>query len=479
MVYSEAAEEVLRFFREISTVPRGSGYTDKIASFLVGFAEKRSLACERDAYNNVIIKKPATEGYEDKPTIIIEGHTDMVCAKKTDSDHDFEKEGIELVEKEDSISANGTTLGADDGIGVSIALAILDSSTLKHPAIEAVFTVDEEIGMLGASAIDVSELNGKYLLNIDHDDDTCFLAGCAGGATAISYIPVKMTKIAKGKIFNISITGYRGGHSGGLVLEGHANAIKAITDIARFIVSGSPSHVITIEGGDKDNAIPANAYLTMVTEDEEKFRSAFEQITDNLKKENCNEKDAEYEISTSSDPASEMMTKESESAVLDFIYGAPTGLISMDKKLPNMAETSLNLGILRQSENEIRASFCVRSSINNERSNLCQKLKELTLAYGGSFDTSGIYDAWEYKTDSKLRDEVSRIYKEINGVDPQYAVIHAGVECGIFTSKIPGLDSVSFGPDLYDIHTFNESMDIKSLEKTWNFTKRFLEECDL
>ena len=457
----------LRYFEEICAIPHGSRDTKRISDYCVRFAREQGLAYVQDGHNNVVIYKPASKGYEDHPTVILQGHLDMVCEKDADCDIDFTKDGLRLTHDGTHLFAKGTTLGGDDGIAVAYALAILADKELKHPALEAVFTVDEEIGMLGAAAMDMSVLKGRLLLNCDSEDEGILTVSCAGGATSCLKLPLQRQPFG-GKVWRMGVEKLTGGHSGVEINKGRANASKVLAEILKEL----PVRLISIDGGSKDNAIPRSCTAYVVAEEPEAaFCEAAERIKKTLPA-------GETAVEFSCCPGESTMLPLSEAsskALLELLCDLPNGVQAMSADIEGLVQTSLNLGILKTEEDCATMTFSVRSSVNAEKKELIEKLKALAECYGADYSQSGEYPAWEYRKDSPLRETMVAAYEELYGSKPVVEAIHAGLECGIFADRIPGLDAVSFGPQMHDIHTSRERLEIASVERTWNYLCRVLE----
>lgn len=467
---------VFRYFEEICGIPHGSGDTKAISDYCVSFAKDHNLKYRQDEYNNVIIWKEGTAGYEQSVPVMIQGHLDMVCEKEPDCDLDFKKEGIRLQLKDGIISAKGTTLGGDDGIAVAYALAILDAQDIPHPPLEVVFTVDEEIGMLGASAMDCSPLQSQILLNLDSEEEGYLLVSCAGGVTARAELPVVYEE-RSGDCFTIHVAGLQGGHSGVEIDKGRGNACQLLGRVLYTIQKEIPVALCTIEGGLKDNAIPreAGADILVPSGNETKIQEIVKNLTAQLQNEfritdssvtvSCKESDNSYETA---------MTDVSTREVIAALLNLPGGIQRMSFDMEGLVQTSLNLGIMKTEENQVSFSYSVRSSVETEKNALVDQMTCLMEELGGSVSCSGEYPAWEYRQDSPLRDLMIEIYEEQYGKKPVIQALHAGVECGIFASRLSGLDCVSFGPDMKDIHTPKESMDVASVKRTWDYTLEIL-----
>ena len=460
----KSAERVFHYFEEISKIPHGSGDTDKIAEYLVNFANERGLFVKRDSANNVIIRKNATRGYTDRPTVIIQGHIDMVLAKTADCQKDLSVEGIEMYRDGDFIKAKGTTLGGDDGVAVAYALALLESDDIPHPELEIVMTSDEEIGLLGAAALDASELHGKVMLNIDSDDENIFTAGCAGGMRIDAKISARTEKKVTDGI-KITISGFKGGHSGSHIRFPHANAIKALGEV----MAALGGEVGALKGGNADNAIPRNAECVIYGTDAEAAKAAAAAIIEKYREV---EPEGKYEITEGVE--AEVYSKEVSGRIAELICDEPNGIVAMSEEIPGQVETSLNMGILECDGTGVTVSFSLRSSKGAKKAELATRVTKIAESKGAECDAHGAYPGWEYRKESPLRDTICEVYKRMYGKDAKVVTIHAGLECGIFSDKIEGLDCISMGPNCYDIHTTEERLSISSAARVWEFLKEVL-----
>ena len=469
-------QKVFHFFEEICNIPHGSRNTKQISDYLVQFAKDRNLTCYQDELNNVIIKKDATTGYEASEPIIIQGHMDMVCEKENDCDIDFEKDGIRLMIDGDFVTADGTTLGGDDGIAVAYALAILDSDDIPHPALEVVITVDEEIGMLGAFDMDLSMLKGHKMLNIDSDVEGHFLTSCAGGMSLIADIPVKRTTQV-GLAAEIILTGLVGGHSGSEIDKEHGNADILMGRVFSALADVTPFGVITMAGGLKDNAIPRECKATILLPEESLATAcdAVKALEAALKNEYI-KSDAGIQILVQpmGIQKADILDYASVNRVLCYLRMVPNGILHMSQVMPGLVETSLNLGILELTDEALHTVTSIRSSVSSRKEDVKNRVAMVVELLGGEITVEGDYPAWEYKDKSDVRTEIAAIYKDLFGEEPVFEAIHAGLECGIFSEKIKDLDCVSFGPNNYDIHTPKEHLSISSTERMWRLILEFL-----
>ncbi len=460
-------QSVFRFFEEVCSIPHGSGNTKKISDYLFNFACKRGLDVAQDKLNNIIIRKPASPGYETRPSVIIQGHMDMVCEKENGYEIDFLNEGLRLCGDGEYIFAEGTTLGGDDGIAVAYALALLETAE-PMPALEVLITVDEEIGMLGAAYVDISSLKGKYLLNIDSEDEGVLTVSCAGGTTAVLEIPISKADF-QGTIYTITVSGLLGGHSGTEINQPRANANKIMGEILASVKT--PFAVKSLSGGNKDNAIPRSCTAVICSVCAIEFSDIIDEIVKMWKY-------CENGISITAEAVSgacmavDYASSEKITALLNQL---PNGVQKMSRDIENLVQTSLNLGIMHIKNDKFTLSFSVRSSVDDEKEELCAELKEAAVQCGGTYSESGAYPAWEYKKDSHLRDVMIDSYEKLFGVKPKVEAIHAGLECGLLASKKSGLDCVSFGPDILNIHTAEEKLSIVSVQRTWRWLRDTIE----
>lgn len=469
--------KVMTYFEKLCSIPHGSYNTKAISDYCVDFAKARGLEVRQDEANNVVIVKEASAGYEKAPAVILQGHLDMVCEKNADVDFDFEKDGLRLKVDGDFIYADGTTLGGDDGIAVACVLAILDDDTLKHPKIEAVFTTEEEVGMDGALALDMSELEGKYLINIDSEEEGKILTSCAGGMRSDIRFHMKPFKMS-GMCAELSVKGLLGGHSGAEIDKMRANANvllgRILFEINKLVNFG----VIAVEGGMKDNAIPREAFAKLCIPED--AVNTVKQIVEKVSSDIC------HEFKTSDSGIEIVLTEQSvqDADVFDldgfqrllFVwFNAPNGIQSMSAELPGLVESSLNLGVVRTEDCDVVLRYSVRSSVKSLKWLINDKLQYLTEMMGGEYAFEGEYPEWEYKKESSLRELASDVYAEMFGSRPQLEAIHAGLECGLFNEKRPELDMISIGPDIFDIHTPAERLSISSTERTYKYLIAMLE----
>lgn len=457
---------VFTFFEEICAIPHGSGNTKQISDYLKAFAKDRSLEVYQDQWNDVIIIKEATPGYEGAEPVILQGHMDMVCEKAPGCPKDMEREGLDLVVEGDTISAKDTTLGGDDGIALAVALALLDDESLPHPRLECVFTVDEETGMDGAINIDLSMLRGRRMLNLDSEEEGVFTVSCAGGNRTTCVLPIRR-EVCPWEGVAVTISGLDGGHSGAEIHRGLGNACMLLGRALATIAEETEVRLISVTGGLKDNAIPREAAALLVAADAREAVSAAEKLNAVLKEEY---RATDAGVTLTAIPAAAEgtpMDADATARIISFLTCAPNGVQVMSGDIPGLVQTSLNLGILKTEEETVTAAFCVRSSVETQKAMVTQRLTHLASLCGGTASVWGDYPGWAYRADSPLRELLGEVYRAQQGKEPRVEAIHAGLECGLFAGKLPGLDCVSIGPDLEEIHTTREKMHIASVQRLW------------
>ena len=464
---------VFGFFEEICAIPHGSRNTKAISDYLVAFAEKRGLRYFQDEVNNVVIFQDGTCGYENHEPVILQGHMDMVCEKDASCPLDMAVDGLDVTHDGAYVFAKGTTLGADNGIAVAYALALMDDPTIPHPPLEVVITVDEEIGMLGAAAIDLSQLKSRVLLNLDSEDEGVFTVSCAGGATATISLEASRRAVY-GPCIRLAVDGLQGGHSGAEIHKNRANANKVMGEFMSRIQKLMPLCLTSFAGGSKDNAIPRSCQANVVAMgiNLERINGIAETLQAEVR-EQYNEPEATVQAFDLDALGGNALPTELTAKVIALLCSAPNGVQAMSEEMPGLVQTSLNMGIAKLGDT-MSMTFSVRSSVNQEKEELLQKLRELAAFYDASYSQMGEYPAWEYKADSKLRTVMVDTYKRMYQKEPEVLAIHAGLECGLLGEKLPGLDCVSIGPQMHDIHTSREKLDIASTRRTWEFLLEIL-----
>ena len=469
-------KEVFHFFEEICNIPHGSGNLQKISDYLVRFAMERNLEFIQDGELNVIIKAPASEGYEDREPVILQGHMDMVAVKEDSSDIDMVTEGLRTRTDGEYVWAEGTSLGGDDGIAVAYCLALLDSKDIPHPPLEVVITTNEETGMFGATAIDLSSLKGKKLINIDNEEEGAFIVSCAGGARVYSLLPVARTA-ANGKRFKVEVSGLLGGHSGEMIIKGRGNANIILARTLLEALDKAPLCLETIGGGVADNAIPnvSSATISVDPGKVDEFKASVSKTLEDIKGElEVKDPDVNITVTALEDNGTEVINPEDTKKVLSLICTMPDGVQAMSSSVEGLVETSLNLGILKTTEDKVTIEQSVRSSVASSKDFLIRKLRTLSESYGAKVEVSGSYPGWKYRQVSELRDHMVSVYKDMYGQEPRILAIHAGLECGILSEKIEGLDCISIGPDMQDIHSTKEKLSVRSAANVWEYLKAVL-----
>ena len=485
---------VFRFFEEICSIPHGSGNVERISDYLKKFAKDRGLFCIQDELKNIIIKKKGSAGYEDKEPVIIQGHMDMVAVKKPDSDIDMKKDGLRLAVDGDFLFAEGTSLGGDDGIAVAYALALLDDDFLEHPPLDVIITVDEETGMDGAIGIDLDCIEGRRMLNLDSEEEGIFLVSCAGGSKVSLGMDVcREEEETSACRYTILVDGLIGGHSGTEINKGRMNSnllMARILDELKKLFGDLC--LVTMEGGLADNAIPrrTEAVIEIPSVEAEDLEKYFAVISKELhveldsrepkmmlSLEKCLSKtNLSYEGCTPvhSEDFLPAVSEEETGRIIRYLLALPNGVIEMSVDIPGLVETSLNVGIVRLDENGMETVISVRSNIESAKRMLIHRLEAVAALADADISVNGDYPGWSYRKDSPLRDKMIQVYKGMYGVEPKVEALHAGLECGILASKLEGLDCVSFGPNIHDIHTTEERLEIGSTKRCWEYILELL-----
>ncbi len=486
-------QNVFYYFEEICKIPHGSGNTRQISDYLKTFADEHGLYCRQDELNNIVMIKEASKGYEDHAPVLLQGHMDMVAVKDADCTLDMTKDGLQLEILGDRLSARGTSLGGDDGIAAALGLALLAGDKYHHPRIELILTVDEEVGMEGAAGLTVDDLTAKRMINLDQEEEKMFIVGCAGGAR-IDIRKKSETEQVEGMLCKLKISGLQGGHSGQEINKERGNAICLMGRLLAALQEKTPVYLKEINGGTADNAIPDEVCAEIVVSEWSEDIAAFmEEKLSGLKAEFAGKEDGircemqigseNVAIHAQTGTEAEKMNgetwivcsrKDSEKWI-HLLNVIPHGVIANSVKMKGLVETSLNPGILNVSAAEGMVSTSVRSSNMAAKEALINQLKSLAALCDATVGIRGDYPRWDYDPDSPLREEMVTIYEKMYGVKPQIEAIHAGLECGIFQSKIPGLDCVSIGPDMQDIHTTRETLSISSVQRVWKFLLKVLE----
>ena len=477
MLTNYDSKRVFDYFLEICDIPHGSGDMEKISNYCVEFAKNHKLRYIKDDAKNVIIYKPATKGYENAAPVILQGHMDMVCQKTPDSDFDFLNDSLKVYTDGDFIKAEDTTLGADNGIAVAMVLAILENDTIPHPEIQAVFTTDEEIGMLGAGALDMSNLTAKRMINLDSEEDGVVTVSCAGGVDFKMELPFEKQTMSGNEV-TVIISGLFGGHSGVDINKNRYNADMLAGRMLYKLSSRFNFGIISINGGDKTNAIVNRCEIKVCCDDADAFISAANLYAQELKEE-IKSAEPNFAAQFIKGDAKEYEVLDNASAhnLILTLNCVPNGVLNMSADIENLVETSLNLGILKTNDDNISMQFALRSNKKSALNALADRLECFAKGVNAVYETSGFYPPWEYRNDSSLRDTYIAVYKQFFDEEPKAEAIHAGLECAVFASKIQGIDCIAMGPTLYDVHTVKERASISSIERTFKLLLEILKKC--
>lgn len=463
---------VFDWFYKLNQIPRCSGDEKRVSDFLVNFAKERNLEVIQDELYNVIIKKPASKGYEKSTPVIIQGHMDMVCVKSQESNHNFDTDAIDMIVDGDFVKANNTTLGADNGIAVAYALSILDGD-FAHPDLEILITTQEETGMDGAASLKKGMLNGKRLINIDSEEEGIFLVSCAGGTTLKINFEIKEEDFV-GEGLDISISGLNGGHSGIEIAQQRANANKVLARIMNEIRKHTELRIVDVNGGIKHNAIPSNATAKLLIKNSDNIKEVIEQIFASIKKE-YEIQDPHMSIDIKKSSYSKAFSEELTNNYIDYFMIVPDGVVAMSKGIEGLVQTSLNNAIVLREDNILRVITSVRSSIESQIDMIIENIKLLAKKVGATLEQKNRYPAWQYEQNSPLRDISLSTYKQCFQKDATYTAIHAGLECGLLKNILPTCDMISYGPNMFDVHSPRERLSISSTENMWLFTLKLLE----
>ena len=465
-------EQIFRFFEDICAIPHGSGNEKKVADYIENFARARGFEYSRDKVNNIFVKMPATKGREGEPSVMLQAHTDMVCEKNADTVHDFLTDGLDLYVENGWLHARGTTLGADDGIGVAIMLALLDGAAESHPAIECLFTVSEETGMDGVINFDFSQVGAKKLINLDAAEVDTIIAGCAGGVRCRMAFATE-TEANEKNALEIKICGLAGGHSGENIKDGRANANKLM---GRLLAQLGEISLVSINGGGKTNAIPRECVATVALGDIAAAKEIIEKYEAEIKNELA-ECDMGFEIKVKELAAPEkVFTKDLTKRIVSALLCVANGVLKMSNKINGLVEYSRNLGVITTNNDKIEFSFLARSGINAQLDDSCRELEALSSLVGAEVFYDERYGGWDFAEKSPLREKYARAYEQIVGKAPKIESIHAGLECGFIIDNIPDMDIISVGPNEVDIHSPDERLELASVELIWKIIEKTLGE---
>jgi len=466
-------ESVWKYFAEISKIPRGSKNEKQIAAYVMRKAQELGLEAKQDRFMNVVVRKPASPGFENRPTVCLQGHLDMVCEKNRDKVHDFEKDPLEMVRDGNVLRANGTTLGADNGVAVATNLAIMEDKLLEHGPLEFLFTVDEETGLTGASNLKPGFVQGKTLLNLDSEEEGALYVGCSGGKNTIGTWSAKLENApGKTKAVKVHVKGLKGGHSGLEIDKGRGNSLKIINRVL-LALSDVGARLAHIEGGNKSNAIPreAEAILYVSAAKMRQAKKIVAQCNSTLKAELAT---AEPDLSVTLEEVKDgkkgkvLKTHEQE-MLLKTISALPHGVIKMSADIPGLVETSTNVAIIRMEKNKIVLTTSQRSSVASEILEILHTVRSVFELGGAKAQHTEGYPGWKPNLESPILKLAKSTYQSLYGKEPAVKAIHAGLECGIIGEKYPGIDMLSFGPTLEGVHSPDEKIYIDTVEKFWKF----------
>lgn len=468
---NKQTERILHHFKEMDKIPRCSGNEKEVSNFLKNFAENLGLEVIQDSNLNIIIKKPGTKGYENSPVVILQGHMDMVCEKASDSNHDFSKDPVELIKDGNFIKGNNTTIGADNGLAVAISMAILENEDIVHPPLEILITVEEETTMKGALNLDSNILSGEMLINLDSDEEGVLTVGSAGGVSIVFSKKI-IREENTWDSFKIKFEGLKGGHSGVEIDKNFGNMIKVIGEFLSILKEKSQFRIGKFNSGTVHNAIPRSGEIEISIEDSpvENLETTIKETRDRFK-----DLDGDLEIKYESTDLEKVWSKDLTFDFINLITSLPTGVNSYVQN-ENIVESSSNLAIAKEKEDEIYIEVSIRSSNDSKKENIIEKFTDICKENNFSYKLDSGYPTWEYKKESKLREIAKNVYKELFNKEMEVLIIHAGLECGAISSKYPNMDIISIGSNIYDIHTPKERLDVNSLERTYEFVLNILKE---
>ena len=473
-------QDILRIFEQISQIPRQSKHEEAISAWLVNWAEERGIKVWRDDVLNVFMSVPATKGYEDRPIVVLQGHMDMVCEKTPDSNHDFQKDPIEFVYKGDWLYANKTTLGADNGIALAYAMAIVESD-IPHPELELLFTVDEETGLTGANALAPGSLKGKYLLNIDSEDEGIFTIGCCGGVDTKVWFPLKKESLEENYIsYELKIGGCMGGHSGQDIVNHRANANILLVRTLWAIRDVLPMQLVSLHGGTAHNAIPREAVAIIGIPDDKKTDAdmVISNCIDDFKNEFLNFESGIEGGLTQVDKVETAIESELSERILRLMLAFPNGPQALDPSVYNggklIAEISNNFATIRTDEEAVRILSSQRSQVMSSRDRMTQQIEMLAHLAGAEYKSGNGYASWQPNWDSALLATTKELYVKMFGKEPVVNVVHGGLECGVIGSKHEGMDMISLGPTIENPHSPDERLYIPSIKPVWDFLIKLL-----
>ncbi len=475
--YSKNTKNILNIFEQISSIPRKSKHEEKIINWLISWGKKHSFQTKKDGVGNIVITVPASSGYENKTGVVIQGHMDMVCEKTPDSNHDFSKDPIKLIYDGDWLRAEKTSLGSDNGIAIALALAIAKNKDLKHPELELLFTVDEETGLTGANKLESNFIKGKYLLNIDSEDEGVLTIGCAGGLNSTISLPLEYTDTPSDyKPYKLKVGGLTGGHSGIDINKERGNAIKILVRVFDYLQSKNNIKLKDISGGTAHNAIPREAYATIIIQDFSKMATSLQEIETTLKNEFSAVNPGLFlRLEPLDINCDQILTERCTKTITSFISAIPHGVYSMSTKIHGLVETSNNIATITTENNILKILSSQRSSRLSRARELTRSIACLTQLAGGTITNSDGYSPWEPNWNSRLLEICKKVYKDNFKKEPVIEIIHAGLECGIIGNKYKGMEMISMGPTIKNPHSPDECMKISDVDKIWTFIVKLLE----
>lgn len=465
-------QNVMRYFELLTRIPRGSGNEQEVSDYLVNFAKNLNLEVIQDAHNNIIIKKPASKGYENSPSVILQGHMDIVCVKEEGLEFDFMKDPIDIYVDGDYIKTRGTTLGGDNGIALAMSMAILEDKSLEHPELTALFTTAEETGMDGVIGLEAGLVKGDILINIDSEEEGTALASCAGGINSMISIKTTLVKpVGHDKVFKVSVDGLHGGHSGMEINKNRANAIKLLGRVLERLNNSIGMSIATIRGGEKMNAIAklAEAVVTINCTEEDRFKKIIKSCLEEFKIENQTSDSGVLVTALEYDMPEKVFDKRTTDSLISSIRLVHFGVNTMSNDIEGLVESSNNLGLIDTIEDEVIITNAIRSSVKSLKEELIARDTLIAKLCGASHSTVADYPEWQFKVESAIREIMKSTYKDLNNKELKIDAIHAGLECGLLIEKVGDIDMISIGPNMHDVHTPMERVSISSTERVYNF----------
>lgn len=462
---------VWEFFEQICQYPRPSKKEEKIANFLINWAKERNFEVQKDSFGNFVIRKPATPGMENRKPVAIQGHIDMVCEKNADTVHDFENDPIQPYIDGDWVKAKGTTLGADNGIGIAMGMAILDSKDIAHPPIELLCTLDEETGLTGAINLSRDLLKAEILINLDSEEEGAFTIGCAGGMnTSGSFAYDSDSVPADSLAYTLAIKGLQGGHSGIEIHDGRANAIKLLNRLLYKLSNSLDIRISSLKAGNAHNAIPREAFavITLPKSQEEEFKNILSEYEKTIKTEYLSKEPGITLFFESAELPQRVITKDMQTKLLKSFYAMPHGVYRMSPDIKGLVQTSTNFAVVDTRDNEIFVLTSQRSSLETEKQDIATMVRSALELGGATVKQGEGYPAWPPNVNSPILQTAIEVYKSMYNKEPKVEAIHAGLECGLIGEKYPGMDMLSFGPNLKEVHTPGEKIQISSTERVFN-----------